>query len=120
MEINYRSDTLQEAHGENSQFQNFMIQAAYPVASAELTYTDLNLMVTDSDNGWPVCRAMISIDAIGMTAICSNSGNVKIRDILPGFYLLDIIAPGYIARSLGIIIPANYLQELHVKMVSNS
>lgn len=88
-------------------------------SSAELTYTDLNLIVTDADNGRSVCRAMISIDAIGMTAICSNSGNVRMRDILPGFYLLDIIAPGYIARSMGIIIQANYLQELHVKMVSN-
>ena len=97
-----------------------MIQAAYPVASAELTYTDLNLMVTDSDNGWPVCRAMISIDAIGMTSVCSNSGNVRMTGILPGSYLLDIITPGYIAQSIEVIILANDLQELHVKMVSNS
>lgn len=87
---------------------------------AELSYTDFNLIVTDSDNGRPVCRAMISIDAIGLTAICNNSGKVRMIGILPGSYRLDIIALGCIARSIDVIILADDLQELLVKMVSNS
>ena len=113
MEINYSSNTLQEANEGN-------YDTGSSSGPAELTYADLDLIVTDSDNGRPVCRAMISIATIGMTAICNNSGNVRMTGILSGSYLLDIIAPGYIVRSIDVIIPADGLQELHVKMVSNS
>lgn len=120
MEINYSNKTLQAEYDEKHS-----ITGSYNASGVsrpnEIKHTSLNLIVTDSDTKRPIARAMISIDSIGRTAICDNNGIVRITRMLPGFYQVDIIVPGYIAACVDASIPVDdLLLELCVKMVRNS
>ena len=119
MKTNYSNETLQAEYDEK-----YSITGSYNASGVsrrnEIRHTSLNLMVTDSDTGRPLARAMISIDSIGRTAICDNKGNVRLTGIRSGSYVLDVIVPGYIAACIITGVPANDLLELCVKMVRNS
>jgi len=80
---------------------------------------NLNLSVVHSESGRPVGNALISIDSIGKTAICGPCGKVRINDLKPGKYFMDIISPGFIAQTISISIHVNGSYELLVKMISN-
>jgi hypothetical protein len=86
----------------------------------QITLTEIELFVCDSENGKPINRAMISIDSIGFTAVCDDFGKASIKKILTGSYCVDIIFPGFIASSNNIHLSGKTPFRLHVKMVRNS
>jgi hypothetical protein len=81
---------------------------------------NLNLSVIQSENERPVGNALISIESIGKTAVCSCKGEVCLTELKPGNYLIDVIAPGFIAKRISILIPVGDTAQLRVKMTSNS
>lgn len=80
---------------------------------------ELDLQVVCSERGYPVSNAMISIDSIGMTAVCDQLGRVCLNALPPGRYYIDVISAGYIAQSVLVSIQAAGAQKLLVKMISN-
>ena len=84
-----------------------------------LGFADLELLVTDSETGKPISKAMISIDAIGRTAVCDSNGKVFLQQIISGGVLIDVIVYGYIANSTMIHLSAQQSKTLNVKMVRN-
>jgi len=83
-------------------------------------FADLELLVTDSETGRPISKAMISIDTLGRTAVCDAQGKVLIHDVINGIVMVDVIVYGYIANSVMIHLSAQQTNMLNVKMVSNS
>ncbi|MHB1178431.1 MAG: hypothetical protein ACYCZO_08875 [Daejeonella sp.] len=84
-----------------------------------LSFTELELFVSDSETGRPISSAMISLDAINRTAVCDNQGKVVIYKILAGTYPVDVIVPGYIAYSRQIHLSDQMLNYLAIKMIRN-
>lgn len=80
---------------------------------------ELYLQVVCDERKIPVSNAMISIDSIGLTAVCDQDGKVFISNLLPGRYSVDVICAGYVARSVLINIEESALSKLQVKMTSN-
>ncbi len=79
---------------------------------------DINLYVT-SDSGKPLSKALISIDSAGITAVCDQSGRVCIKALPVGRYFLDIISPGFIAKSILISNFESRSREICVQLSSN-
>ncbi|MDP3467108.1 MAG: carboxypeptidase-like regulatory domain-containing protein [Daejeonella sp.] len=80
--------------------------------------SDLNLYVT-SDSGKPLNKALISIDSASLTAVSDQSGKVCIKSLPAGRYHLDIICPGFIAKSILIYIDESGSQEIFAQLTSN-
>lgn len=80
--------------------------------------SDLNLYVT-SDNGKPLNRAFISIDSVSITAVSDKSGKVCIQALPSGNYHLDIISPGFIAKSIIVYIDESGSKEICAQLTSN-
>ncbi len=85
-----------------------------------LGFAELELLVTDSETGRPISKAMISMDKIGRTALCDGQGKVLIQDVLSGDLMLDVIIYGYAAHSTMVHLSAQESNMLNVKMVRNS
>ncbi|WP_411274108.1 hypothetical protein [Daejeonella sp.] len=83
------------------------------------SYTDLDLVVTDSVTGKPIPKAMISIDLISRTAICDNQGKALIPGVLSGIVSLDVVVWGYIASSTTVFLSHRDRNLLHIKMISH-
>lgn len=84
-----------------------------------LSFTDLELFISDSETGRPISRAMVSMDSLDRTAVCDEQGKVIINKILSGTYPLDVIVPGYIAHSKQIELSGQNLYRLAIKMIRN-
>ncbi|MEJ7692106.1 hypothetical protein [Daejeonella sp.] len=84
-----------------------------------LGLADLELSVIDSETGKPISKAMISIDALGRTAVCDAAGKVMLTKVFSGNFVLDVIVPGYIANSTTIQLSARQHAKLTINMVSN-
>ena len=84
-----------------------------------LGFADFELLVTDSETGRPIPKAMISIDAAGRTAVCDTQGKVLIQQVISGNFMVDVIVYGYIANSTVVHLSSQQLNMLNVKMVRN-
>lgn len=82
--------------------------------------TNLNLCIIHSENARPVANALISVDAIGKTAVCCCEGQVCLTELKSGHYLVDVIAPGFIAQRVSILLPIAGPGQIRVKMISNN
>ncbi len=115
--IHHDSDTMIEQelpkHSDSIQLSFTKLKVA-----AKGFQSDLNLYVT-SDSGKPLSRALISIDLVGITAICDQSGKVCIKALPAGRYHLDIISQGFIAKRILVSIVEPGLQEISAQMISN-
>lgn len=80
---------------------------------------ELYLQVICAERKIPVSNALISIDNIGITAVCDQDGKVFISNLLPGRYTIDVICAGYAARSVLVNIEESALSRLCIKMTSN-
>jgi len=80
---------------------------------------ELYLQVVCDERKIPVRNALISIDNIGITAVCDQDGKVFINNLLPGRYSVDVICAGYVARSVWVNIEESALSKLQIKMTSN-
>ena len=113
-----RSAVLQEEDQDQ-----YLTQESYFISHAEanevITFTDLELFVSDSETGRSISKAMISIDSIARTGVGDDRGNVFLDNILEGTYIVDIIVPGYIAWSKQICLSKNNLNRLVIKMIRN-
>lgn len=85
-----------------------------------LTYTDLELIVTDSETGKVIPKAMVSIDSINRTAVCDQQGRTVLQEVIAGEFMLDVIIWGYSAHSSKVRLSPRDLNTLHIKMVRNS
>ena len=85
-----------------------------------LTYTELELIVTDSATGKPVPNAMISIDSINRTAVCDIQGKTILRELLIGEFVLDVIVWGYSAHSAKVRLSARDVNTIQIQMFRNS
>ncbi len=85
-----------------------------------LSFTDIELVVTDSLTGKPVPQAMISIDSISRTAKCDNQGKAIIQGVLSGIVILDVIVWGYIANTTKVFLSDRDRNLLHIDMIRNS
>lgn len=79
----------------------------------------LNISVIHKDTQRPVSNALISIESIGKTAICNSEGQICLSDLKPGEYLVDIISPGYVAKTVTVSVSIEKSAEYKVKMESN-
>lgn len=84
-----------------------------------LSFTDLELRISDSETGRPISHALVSMDSIDRTAVCDDQGKVLIHKILSGTHPLDVIVPGYIAHSKQVHLSGKNLHRLAIKMVRN-
>lgn len=115
--IHHDSDTLIEQ--ELSQYSD-SVQVSFTKfhVAANGLQSDLNLYVT-AECGKPLSKALISIDSVGITAISDLLGKVYIKDLPGGRFHLDIISPGYIAKSILISIVETGLHEINAQLISN-
>lgn len=79
----------------------------------------LDLHIVCAERGCPASNAMISIDSIGLTAVCDHEGKVCLSNLFPGRYNVDVICAGYIAHSVLVCIEESEVSNLHIKMISN-
>jgi len=84
-----------------------------------LDFADIELLVTDSETGRPISKAMISVDTIGRTAVSDIHGKVLINDVVSGGFIVDVIVFGYTANSTLVHVSAKELNTLNVRMVRN-
>ena len=102
---------------------NYLITDDYFALKAnpqkEIRLTELELIVSDSENNRPISKAMISIDAIGFTSVCDDNGVARVKKILTGYYLIDVIMPGYIASSSYVMLTSGHPNRLRVQMIRN-
>jgi len=80
--------------------------------------SDLNLYIT-SECGKPLSKALISIDLAGITAVSDQLGRVCIKALSGGKHHVDIISPGFIAKSILISIVEPGSQEISAQLISN-
>lgn len=92
----------------------------YQEVAGLLSFTDIELLVIDCENGKPISKAMVSIDMLGRTAVCDDHGKVLIKTVLSGSFIVDIIVPGYIAGSKIINFSALISNRITVKMLRSS
>ena len=105
------SDVLEELESSNIHHLTLRV--------AERLQSDLKIIVTDSEKGRAVSKAMISIDSIRITGVCNQEGLACIPSVPFGTYHLDIISAGFIAQRIVAKIYTSEAQELHVRMISN-
>lgn len=79
----------------------------------------LDLHIVCAERGCPASNAMISIDSIGLTAVCDHEGKVGLSNLFPGKYNVDIICAGYMAHSVLVCIEESEVHNLQIKMISN-
>jgi len=84
-----------------------------------IRHTELELLVTDSETGRAISKAMISLDSINRTAICDDHGKVIIQEVIPGDLILDVIVWGYKASSTIVFLSAWDRNTRHIKMIRN-
>lgn len=115
--IHHDSDTLTEQE-RPSHFGSVQCSLNDLNVAAKRIHSDLNLFVT-SDMGKPLSKALISIDLVSITAVSDQSGRVCIKALQAGKYHLDIISPGFIAKSILVSIVEPGSQEICVQLTSN-
>lgn len=117
--LHHDSDVLEEQ--EFSSYSNTSLIALNNILLAVKKHqSDINIFVTDSENGKVVSKALISIDAIGRTAVCNQEGRVCISEIPFGTFHIDIISIGFVAQRIATNIQHSDGHEVHVMMISNS
>ena len=118
---------MQKIHQDDSDMlieQEPTISNSVPVSftnlnvAAKRVQSDIILYVT-SNSGKPLSKALISIDLAGRTAVCDQSGRVCINSLPEGRYLLDIISPGFIAKSILVSVFESGSQKICAQMTSN-
>ncbi len=113
------SDVLEEEYDiDGSNPEN--LSTKQPTVPLELKQIDLHINVTDSETGHPVKFACLSLDEIGVTAVCNSDGTAVINNLLTGSYLIDVISPGYRAATLKAALIPEDLCQIHVKMIRNA
>lgn len=80
---------------------------------------DVNLQIVSAERACPVAHAMISIDSMGINAVCNHSGMTTLKALPAGSYSIDIISAGYIAQTVLVNISDSVNRNLRVMMVSN-
>jgi hypothetical protein len=88
-------------------------------AELGLDLAELELHVTDMESGRPIPGAMISIDSIGITAVCGDHGKVVVKNISAERLLIDVIVCGYIASSNMVYPSSREFNTVHIRMVRN-
>jgi len=115
--IHHDSDTLTE-QGQTKYSDSLQASFNNLNVAAKRVQSDLNLYVS-SDNGKPLNKVFISIDLANITAVSDQSGKVCIKSLPAGRYHLDIICPGFIAKSILIYIDESGSQEIFAQLTSN-
>lgn len=112
---NYQSETLE--HSDSVSDTVILSNRVKPFE--EGVKADVTLQIISAERACPIAHAMISIDSIGMTAVCNHSGITCLKALPAGTYSIDIISAGYIAQTVIVNISDSVNRNLQVMMVSN-
>lgn len=112
---NYQSETLEHP----DLVRDAVLVSKRKKAFSEVLKADIHLQIISTERACPVPRAMISIDNIGMTAVCNHLGTACLKALPAGTYSIDIISAGYIAQTVVVNISDSADRNIKVKMISN-
>ncbi|MDZ7729951.1 MAG: carboxypeptidase regulatory-like domain-containing protein [Natrialbaceae archaeon] len=90
---------------------NVTVGPGEAVTDVNLTLVELNGTVsgtvTNSSDGTALANATVEVVGTDQTATTDATGNYTITDVVPGTYDVQAAAPGYVAETQNVTVPAN-------------